>query len=100
MQIWKKECFTNVKQEFLLYHWSSSVTLEIISLIPLARSPDVNPLAVKLLDNRLYIMDLDKSNMYKRFFLNYVTPFRPKFDPFPLLRNAKMTVLLTIFAKA
>ena len=50
-----KECFTNVKQVFLLHHWGSLVTLELISLIPLAGSPEVNPLAVKLLDNRLYI---------------------------------------------
>ena len=50
-----KECFTNVKQVFLLYHWGSLVTLELISLIPLVGSPEVNPLAVKLLDNRLFM---------------------------------------------
>ena len=46
-----KECFTNVQQVFLLYHWGSLVTLELIGLIPLVGSPEVNPLAVKLLDN-------------------------------------------------
>ena len=36
-----------------LYLWGSLVTLELICLIPLVESPEVNPLAVKLLDNRL-----------------------------------------------
>ena len=31
------------------------LTLELISLIPLVGSPDTDPLAVKLLDNRLFI---------------------------------------------
>ena len=39
----------------LLYLWDSLVTLELISLLPLAGSPETDPLAVKLLDNRLYI---------------------------------------------
>ena len=43
---------------FLLYLWDSLVTLELISLIPLVGSPDKDPLAVKLLDNRLYICGL------------------------------------------
>ena len=51
-----KECFTNVKQVFLLYLWDSLVTLELISLITLVGSLKENPLAVKLLDNRLYIL--------------------------------------------
>ena len=59
MQI--KECFTNVKQVFLLYLWGSLVTLELISLIPLVGSPEVNPLAVKLLDNRLFMCDQPQS---------------------------------------
>ena len=50
-----KECFTEVKQVFLLYLWDSLVTLELISLIPLVGPPFMDPLAVKLLDNRLYI---------------------------------------------
>ena len=49
------ECFTEVKQVFLLYLWESLVTLELISLIPLVGPPDTNPLAVKLLDNRLFM---------------------------------------------
>ena len=48
-----KECFTEVKQVFLLYLWDSLVTLELISLIPLVDPPFKEPLAVKLLDNRL-----------------------------------------------
>ena len=40
---------------FLLYLWDSLVTLELISLIPLVGSPFTDPLAVKLLDNRLYM---------------------------------------------
>ena len=55
-----KECFTKVKQVFLLYLWDSLVTLELISLIPLAGSPKTDPLAVKLLDNRLYILKLQR----------------------------------------
>ena len=47
-----KECFTNLKQVFLLYHWGTLVTLEPISLIPLVGSPEANPLVVKY---RLYI---------------------------------------------
>ena len=43
-----------VKQVFLLYLWDSLVTLELISLIPLV-GPLTDPLAVKLLHNRLYI---------------------------------------------
>ena len=31
------------------------MTLELISLIPLVGSPEMNPLAVKLLNNRLFI---------------------------------------------
>ena len=50
-----KECSTNVQQVFLLYLWGSLVTLELISLIPLVGSLEENPLAVKLLNNRLYI---------------------------------------------
>ena len=55
-----KECFTEVKQVFLLYLWDSLVTLELISLIPLVDPPFTDPpftdpLAVKLLHNRLYI---------------------------------------------
>ena len=50
-----KECFTEVKQVFLLYLWDSLVTLELISLIPLVGTPKTNPLAMKLLDNRLYL---------------------------------------------
>ena len=45
----------NIQQVFLLYHWGSLVTLEVISLKPLVRSLEKNPLAVKLLDNWLYI---------------------------------------------
>ena len=44
-----------IKQVFLLYHWGSLATLELISLIPSVGSLEENPLAVKLLDNRLYI---------------------------------------------
>ena len=51
-----KECFTEVKQVFLLYLWDSLVTLELISLIPLVGPPSTDPLAVKLLDNQLYIL--------------------------------------------
>ena len=40
---------------FLLYLWDSLVTLELISLIPLVGPSHTDPLAVKLLDNRLYI---------------------------------------------
>ena len=50
-----KECFTEVKQVFLLYLWDSLVTLELISLIPLVGPLLTDPLAVKLLHNRLYI---------------------------------------------
>ena len=50
-----KECFTKVKQVFLLYLWESLVTLELISLIPLVGHPFTDPLAVKLLDNRLFM---------------------------------------------
>ena len=50
-----RECFTEVKQVFLLYLCDSLVTLELISLIPLVGPPRTAPLAVKLLDNRLYI---------------------------------------------
>ena len=50
-----KECFTEVKQMYLLYLWDSLVTLELISLILLVGSPDTDPLAVKLLDNRPYM---------------------------------------------
>ena len=39
----------------LLYHWGSLVTLELISLTPLVGSQEENPLAVKLLDNWLYM---------------------------------------------
>ena len=39
----------------LYIHWGSLVTLELISLIPLVGYLEVNPLAVKLLNNRLYI---------------------------------------------
>ena len=52
-----KECFTKVKKVFLLYLWDSLVMLELISLIPLAGSPETDPLAVKLLNNRLYIYE-------------------------------------------
>ena len=38
-----KECFAKVKQVFLLYLWDSLVTLELISLIPLAGSPETDP---------------------------------------------------------
>ena len=48
-----KECFTNLKHVFLLY--IILVTLELISLIPLEGSQEENPLAVKLLDNQLYM---------------------------------------------
>ena len=50
-----KECLTKVKQVFLLYHWNRLVTLELISLIPLVGTPETDPLAVKLLDNLLYV---------------------------------------------
>ena len=49
------ECFTKVQQVFLLYHWGSLLTFELISLIPLVGSLEENPLAVKLLDNLLCI---------------------------------------------
>ena len=49
------ECFTEVKQVFLLFLWENLVTLELISLIPLVGPCDTNPLAVKLLDNRLFM---------------------------------------------
>ena len=52
-----KECFTKVKQVFLLYLWDSLVSLELISLIPLVGTPETDPLAVKLLDNGLYLLD-------------------------------------------
>ena len=39
----------------LLYLWDSFVTLELISLIPLVGPPHTDPLAVKILDNRLCI---------------------------------------------
>ena len=41
---------------FLLYHWGSFVTLELISLIPLVGFLEENPLAAKLLENRLYML--------------------------------------------
>ena len=50
-----KECFTEDKQVFLLNLWDSIATLELISLLPLVGPPFTDPLAVKLLDNRLYI---------------------------------------------
>ena len=50
---YKQECLTKVKQVFSLQHWGSLVTLKLISLIPLVGSTHKNPLAVKLLDNRL-----------------------------------------------
>ena len=53
--VYNKECFTEVKQVFLLYLWDSLVTLQLISLIPLVGPPHTDPLAVKLLDNRLHI---------------------------------------------
>ena len=53
-----KECFTEVKQVFLLYLWDSLVTLELISLIPLVGPPFMDPLAVKILDNRLCMLAL------------------------------------------
>ena len=69
-----KECFTKVKQVFLLYLWESLVTLELISLIPLAGSPETDPPAVKLLENRLYIFrscafskKLEISNILPKF---------------------------------
>ena len=40
----------------LLYLWDSLVTLELTSLLPLVGSPETDPLAVKLLDNQLYIL--------------------------------------------
>ena len=52
-----KECFTKVKQVFLLYLWDSLVTLELISLIPLVDPPLTGPLAVKLLNNRHYMIN-------------------------------------------
>ena len=52
-----KECFTNVKQVSLFYLWGSLMTLELISLIPLVGSLEVNPLAVKLLDNPPYMSE-------------------------------------------
>ena len=42
---------------FLLCLWDSLVTLELISLIPLVDPPFTDPLAVKLLNNQLYISD-------------------------------------------
>ena len=51
-----KECFSKVKQVFFLYLWDSLVTLELISLIPLVGPPEMAPLVVKLLDNRLYML--------------------------------------------
>ena len=54
-------------QILLLYLWDSLVTLELISLIPLAGSPEMDPLAVKLLDNRLSI-HLKQSNQNYNFF--------------------------------
>ena len=51
-------CFTKVKQVFLLYLKDSLVTLELISLILLVGTPKTDPLAVKLLNNRLYMLTL------------------------------------------
>ena len=43
-------------KKFLKFNLRGSlVTLELISLIPLVESLEENPLAVKLLDNQLYI---------------------------------------------
>ena len=39
-----------------IYLWDSLVTLELISLIRLVGPPHMDPLAVKLLDNLLYII--------------------------------------------
>ena len=49
---------TKVKQVFLLYLKDSLVTLELISLILLVGTPKTDPLAVKLLNNRLYMLTL------------------------------------------
>ena len=49
-----RECFTKVKQVFLLYLWGSLVTLELISLMwlyTLGGPPFKDPLAVKNLHN-------------------------------------------------
>ena len=55
---------------FLLYLWDSLVTLELISLKPLVGTPQTDPLAVKLLNNRLYIsffIVLDSNNSTSMF---------------------------------
>ena len=45
----------NFMQKLLFYLWDSLVTLELISLILLVGTPETDPLAVKLLDNRLFM---------------------------------------------
>ena len=50
-----KECFTNVKEVFLLYLWVSLVTLELISLIPLVGSPRREPPSCGAPYNQLFM---------------------------------------------
>ena len=53
------------------YHFTSTakieylMTLELISIIPLVGPPDTDPLAVKLLDNQLYMSPI--SHMKKGY---------------------------------
>ena len=53
--IFLRECLTNVKQVFLLYQVGSLVILIAYKPYTLEGSLEENPLAVKLLENRLYI---------------------------------------------
>ena len=75
MQI--KECFTKVKQVFLLYLWDSLVTLELISLKPLVGTPQTDPLAVKLLNNRLFTTKYLNINIGQWDFLCLVFENKP-----------------------
>ena len=59
-----KECSTKVKQVFLLYLWDNLVTLVLISLTPLVGTPETDPLAVKLLDNRLYMSAISHMKLF------------------------------------
>ena len=57
------------KTVFLLYLWGSLVTLKLFSLIPLVGSLQENPLALKLLDNRLYMVTrMKKLKLVEEYF--------------------------------
>ena len=49
------------------------MTLELISLIALVGSPEVNPLTVKLLDNRLYVSLIHHVKLFSDYHLKYRT---------------------------